>query len=261
MNEAWGVRPVLFHLGGLDVASYAVFMTLALAAAAVLYALESRRQGQKEDASLNLLIAAVVGGVLGSKIPVWLMAFGQLKAGAISMEAVLSGRTILGGLVGGVLAVEIVKRRMGLAGRTGNLFAPSLALAVCIGRVGCFLRGCCYGVTTSLPWGIDFGDHLMRHPTQLYESLFALGLFAYLWQTRRRTRTRGLLFARFMLSYAAFRFFEEFLRAGPKGAFSLTAAQWVCVLIAGYYFTLLRHIRKGEPYGAATRSSTAAREK
>jgi prolipoprotein diacylglyceryltransferase len=100
-------------------------------------------------------------------------------AGAPLIWSQPPGKTIVGGLVGGWVAVEWVKKLRRLSIRTGDLFALPLTLGIALGRIGCFLTGLSdqtYGNVTSLPWGIDFGDGIRRHPTQLYEIAFLLGL-------------------------------------------------------------------------------------
>src|SRR6201999_2912276 len=101
-----------------------------------------------------------------------------------SWQVVWGGKTIVGGLIGGLLTVEYAKKKMGFAGRTGDLFALPLCVGIAVGRIGCFLAGLndyTYGSVTSLPWGIDFGDGMKRHPAQLYEIIFlvCLGLFLF----------------------------------------------------------------------------------
>ena len=128
-----------------------------------------------------------------------------------------------------------MRHRLGITEKSGNLFAPAIALALTIGRLGCLLGGCCYGVPTGLPWGVDFGDGITRHPTQLYESVFALALCVFLLAVRRRFNEPGRLFGIFMLAYFSFRFLIEFLRAGDVTAIGLTAAQLASLGILAYY--------------------------
>ncbi len=143
-------------------------------------------------------------------------------------------RSIEGAIVGGVAAVEIYKRGAGLTGRTGARFAAPLAMGVMIGRIGCFLAGLedfTYGVPTNSPFGHDFGDGVVRHPVQLYESA-AMGLFlaAYLIAAARRSAfvlTNGFTLA--VGFYAGQRFVWEFLKPyapvlGPFTVFHLASA-------------------------------------
>src|SRR4029450_6126480 len=71
-------------------------------------------------------------------------------------------------------AVELTKLVLHIHVKTGDTFALPLALALAVGRFGCFFNGCCFGQPSNLPWAVDFGDGIRRHPTQLYEVLFHL---------------------------------------------------------------------------------------
>src|SRR6185295_9257014 len=102
------------------------------------------------------------------------------------------GRSIEGALFGAIIGVEVYKAVTGIKARTGAIFTLPLAVGIAVGRIGCFLAGMddfTYGLPTALPWGHDFGDGILRHPVQLYETagmvLFAL---AYLWPLLRRDR-------------------------------------------------------------------------
>jgi len=111
--------------------------------------------------------------------------------------------------------VEIAKRIMRVTRRTGDAFVFPLILGIAIGRVGCFLTGLSdhtHGVATSLPWAVDFGDGVPRHPTQLYEIAFLLILGALLLVRSRHAHAPGELFRWFLLGYLAFRFLVEFIK-------------------------------------------------
>lgn len=155
---------------------------------------------------------------------------------------VSGGRSILGAIVGGIVAAELYKRWRGIRGSTGILFVVPLAVSIAVGRVGCFLGALAdftYGTATDLPWGVDFGDGVRRHPVQLYESgAMLLFLAAFLWLLRRRTALalrRG--FYLFALTYGAQRFLWEFLKPyapvfGPFNLFHLASAALVLYALA-----------------------------
>ena len=87
----------------------------------------------------------------------------------------------VGGLIGGLIAVEWTKRWLRVTIPTGDLLVVPLVAGIAIGRIGCFLTGLAdrtYGLATGLPWGVDFGDGVLRHPTQIYEIVFLTGLAA-----------------------------------------------------------------------------------
>jgi len=203
--------------------AYAIAMTLAFAAGFAVYRVNTRGMEKQSDQLFPILLAAFLGGVIGAKLPVILL---NLRFG-LSWQAILEGRTIVGGLVGGTLAVLFVKKKLGIRTRYGNLLAPPIALGMAIGRIGCFFSGCCFGKPTDLPWGITFGDGIARHPTQLYELIFCLCAFVLL-QRAHRTAPPGSLLTRFFLAYFIFRFAEEFIRPYTLIA-GLTAFQWICI--------------------------------
>jgi phosphatidylglycerol:prolipoprotein diacylglycerol transferase len=143
------------------------------------------------------------------------------------------GKTITTGLIGAYIGVEVVKLILGIRVKTGDDFAVPIALALAVGRWGCFFNGCCYGVATDLPWGVDFGDGVRRHPTQIYESLFhtlMAGVFIFIVQ-RGWLRQQRLKF--YLIAYFAFRFATEFIRPEPVAALGLTFYQWVALAAIG----------------------------
>jgi phosphatidylglycerol---prolipoprotein diacylglyceryl transferase len=230
----WGVRPVLVVVAGVPIPSYELFVALGLAAGFLVFRGLARRDRAVGDKTVLIGAAALVGAAAGAKLLEWAFTFPAVLH-ARTLSAVFAGKTVIGGFVGGSLGVLLVKRSMRIRERRGNLFAPAIALGLAIGRIGCFLRGCCYGEPTSLPWGIDFGDHVARHPTQIYEALFSLALFVVLMGLRHRVTTPGRLLSVFMLTYLAFRFVEEFVRSGDRLALGLTFYQFAAVAAFGYF--------------------------
>jgi len=225
----WGIKPILFNIGSFPVPSYSFFMLLAILVGCFVYWFEARKQKKANENSFYLIIAALVGGAIGAKLPILFLYWEEIVLSFPDLSILVSGRTIVGGLIGGTLAVIYIKNKLGIKERRGNLFAPAIALGVAIGRIGCFLRGCCFGKPTSLPWGVDFGDGILRHPTQLYESIFMLGMFFYLRYLGKKNPVPGKLFDIFMISYFAFRFFIEFIRVEKVIFLGLTFFQFVSI--------------------------------
>ena len=126
----------------------------------------------------------------GSKVVYWLsdpwLSARQAAAGDVAF--LMAGKSIAGALAGGLIAVEAVKQRLGVRPATGDLFAVPLAVGMAVGRLGCFLAGLddhTYGLPATLPWAVDFGDGIPRHPTQLYEALFLILLVPLLLRLQR----------------------------------------------------------------------------
>ena len=245
-NLNWGVRPVLFWLGKFPIPSYTFFVLVALVAAILVYWHETAKARDLGEQSFGIFLAALIGGVLGAKIPIWVMNWRLIVSGWPNLDVISSGRTIVGGLIGGWLAVIITRYYLGIKDKKGNLFVPAIAIAIFFGRIGCFLRGCCYGIATKLPWGIDFGDGIRRHPTQIYEALFGLIIFLVTINLKKDKIKPGLLFQIFLISYFVFRFLIEFLRFEPRILLGLTLAQIVAVVVVAYNLIAIRKGVKNE---------------
>ena len=178
---------------------------------------------------IALAWAAFSGGVLGAKLPF------ALGSGAFwwSEAAWFSdGKTIVTGLAGAYLAVELTKLALGIRIKTGDAFALPLALALGVGRWGCFFNGCCYGTETDLPWGVDFGDGILRHPTQIYESLFHFSMALVLWEIMKRDILRQQRLKLYLIAYALYRFATEFIRPEPAWWLGLTFYQCAALVLA-----------------------------
>jgi phosphatidylglycerol---prolipoprotein diacylglyceryl transferase len=171
-------------------------------------------------------VAALAAGVIAGA---W--AFGSINT-AMDPVPHLS-HSIAGALAGGIIAVELYKAVRGISGSTGVIWVGPLALGIAVGRWGCLFAGLpdqTYGVPTRLPWGVDLGDGIPRHPVQIYESLAMLVFLGfYLAALARQAEwTRGRAFYWFIFFYAAQRFVWEFFKpypdlVGPLDLFQLLA--------------------------------------
>ena len=232
----WGVKPVLFQIGGLAIPSYAFFVALGLAVGIFVYYLEAKKHKQADENSFFIVLGAIFGGTLGAKLLFWILNYQFIIDHLQNLTILFSGRTIIGGLIGGMIGAKVTKRILKIKTKRGNLFAPGIALGVAIGRLGCFLRGCCFGEETGLIWGVDFGDHIARHPTQIYESLFMFGMFLYLYRIKNRPNILpGELFKILMIWYFMFRFLIEFIRVEKIAWIGLTFFQWIALLVIVYF--------------------------
>jgi prolipoprotein diacylglyceryltransferase len=169
----------------------------------------------------------------------------------------IGGKTIVGGLLGAQLGVEVAKRIQGVHRSTGDAYVPPLVAGLILGRLGCFFSGVTdgtHGKPSTLPWAMDLGDGVLRHPTALYEVAFLLVLGAALALYGRRGLP-GDRFAGFMVAYLAYRLFAEVLKVQPVWPFGLSSIQVACVLgLVGYALALPRRLRRGR--AAATLTTT-----
>jgi len=242
-SDNWGILPSI-NFFGLNIPSYSLFVFLGLVVGISYYLYLARKEKKLGENGIYIVLAALVGGALGAKIPYWIAYFPEIISSYPNIMPFLSGRTIVGGLIGGFLGVLFIKKKLGITDRRGNLFVPAIALGVAIGRIGCFLAGCCYGVPTGLPWGVNFGDGVLRHPTQLYESIYMIILFIYFNYKRKQNPKPGQLFSEFIIAYFSFRFIVSFIRAEPVFFLGLDFFQWVSlgavILFSIREFNILR---------------------
>jgi phosphatidylglycerol---prolipoprotein diacylglyceryl transferase len=238
---------------------YALTMLLAVLVAAIGLRTTQRRLPLMPEQKWGLGLGAFVGAMLGSKLPFVLGDWESLVSGATWMT---NGKSIMFGIVGGYLGVELTKWCLQINVRTGDSFAAPLPFAVAIGRIACFVAGCCYGTPTGLPWGVHFstadGDDMtiFRHPTQLYEALFHTLMGFLMWRLAIRLRKvktgaiapqdtpaayptisnkrnhaiwrswlEGNLIKLYLVCYLAYRFFTEFIRPESRLIAGLTGYQ------------------------------------
>lgn len=190
---------------------------------------------------LGIGVGGFCGAMIGAKLPFALADWNGLFNAATWLA---DGKTIMCGIVGGYLGVEIAKWTLDVRVKTGDTFAVPVAIAVALGRIGCFVGGCCYGAPTSLPWGIRFaraGDSVPRHPTQLYEAIFHLAMAVILLILLQQQRFRGQLIKLYILSYLGYRFLTEFIRPEPQIAAGLTGYQWAALALAPVFILLWWH--------------------
>lgn len=216
-----------------------LFETLAYLIAFQVYRFLRNRYGDSVSISSrwSVIAAAAVGAALGSKV-LFLAEDPTLTLAHIHDPAFLmGGKTVVGGLIGGLIAVELTKKIAGIQERTGDLFAVPLCIGIAVGRIGCFLSGLAdntYGTATSLPWGVDFGDGISRHPVQIYEAAFVLLLGFFLHRRFRCPHVSGDIFKAFMVGYATFRVLVDFLKPYPRFG-GLCTIQWACAALLLYY--------------------------
>ncbi len=194
---------------------------------------------------LSIILGAVVGAFLGSRL------MGYLENPTISLTQenlfyLFNTKTIMGGLFGGLIGVESVKKMIGEKQSSGDLFTLPLIAGIFIGRIGCFLSGTnefTYGTETSFFAGMDLGDGLLRHPTSLYELVFLVLLFLIInYFKKLKKLENGDLFKIFMILYFGFRFLIEFIKPNVFWVFGLSSIQWLCVVCWIYYFKFFRKV-------------------
>lgn len=214
-----------------------LFELLGYVTGAIVYVRTRARRGDaiSDPNRAIVLSGAALGAAIGTRLLFVLCEPSRLGDPA----AWVGGKTVVGGLLGGLIGVETIKAIQGIRRSTGDLFVYPLLTAMCIGRIGCFLAGPIdktAGLPTSLPWGIAIADGVKRHPVALYEIAFLIALGFALHKVKRE----GDRFRLFLASYLAFRLAVDFLKPEPPPLWlGLSAIQWASVAGMLYYGLVL----------------------
>jgi len=223
------MHPVLLHLGPLEIRSYGVMLAAAFASAAYFAMWRAEKFGVPKEALGNLLTWVVVSGVLGARFFYAAFHWDEFRGHAWDVvnpfqggRIGIAGLTWYGGLIlatgAGILYLRARKLPLW---RTMDLIAPSVGLGIFLGRIGCFLNGCCFGRPSELPWAVVFPPEspagsvfpgVSIHPTQLYMSLYGLIIFGTLLWAERFRRWDGFTFWLLVVLYASARFLVDFVR-------------------------------------------------
>ncbi|WP_309119969.1 prolipoprotein diacylglyceryl transferase family protein [Paenibacillus sp.] len=240
--------PVYIAIGSWQLHPHIVFESLSYFIGFRVYLWSRTKGGIPPLVGLQIIAGAMVGAAAGSKLLFWLedplLTASHVAAG--DWTALLAGKTIVGGLLGGLIGVELAKKLAGWKSSTGDDFVLPLIVGMCIGRIGCFLTGLedgTHGTPTSWPIGVDFGDGVPRHPAQLYEIAFLIGLGTALHVLRIRrgdaSLPPGAVFQLFMAAYLLFRFAIDFIKPTPHFYLGLNNIQLACAAGLMYYAPLL----------------------
>ena len=226
------MHPILFHFFGFPISTFGVMMAVGFLVSAWIVARRLAEYGLDPEFSSTILIYAMIGGVLGSKL--YFAVDESLRSDQPFFALLFSraGITWYGGLLGGAVLVTWATRMHGLPTRViSSCVASAAPFGQACGRIGCFLVGDDYGKPTDLPWGIAFPEgapptELAVHPTQLYEVAWLLLIGAVLW---RRRRSSPFLFGEYLAAASVGRFAIEFLRVNHPLALGLTQPQWIAI--------------------------------
>jgi len=268
--------PVIFDFGEVSIFgfsfhpvinSYGFMLMIAFYTCYYFLNKDLKRLGHKPALAGDIVFAAAVGGIVGSRIYFLLENFEQFLNDPIGMIFSGGGLVFLGGLLGGLLAVTYIIKKNNLRWIAfADIVAPLLILGYAIGRVGCLLVGDDYGLPTDLPWGMEFPNGippstyqifqsrypwvdlsgfspgvLKVHPTQIYETLIGSGIFYYLYKKRQSVKVVGSLFFTYLTLAGAERFMIEFLRINQKYFLGLSGAQLISVTMLSIGLWFLYH--------------------
>lgn len=239
--------------------AYTSIMGLSILTAIVVSRFTQRGLGLARFERLGIAIGGFVGAMLGAKLPFVLSDWEGFLSGRAWFT---DGKTIVVGLVGGYFGVVVAKWSLHIGTRTGDSFVIPVAAAIAVGRLACFVGGCCYGTPTSLPWGVIFAnvDSYPRHPTQLYEFAFHLIFAGILFFMLKRGLFRGQLMKLYIIGYLVYRFATEFIRPEARILGGLTGYQRAAfVLVVVFAWIWWRDARRLAMELPAARRATLVR--
>ena len=260
--------PRLFQIGNFGIPTYGVLVALGVLTGLWISVRNSEKQGIKSENAWDFGIAVVLAGIIGSKILYIILdwrsghVYGQNLREIFTLDTLQAGGVFSGGLIAAfIVAWWFLRKYQMPALATCDAFAPGLAIGHCIGRLGCFAAGCCYGKPTDHWWGVKFTNPLAQQlvgtplnealePTQLFESAAELGIFLLLMWMFKRKKFDGQIFGAYLFLYGIARFCIEFLRGDPGrgsilgGALSGTQLIAIGLVLTGGLIWYLRPTSK-----------------
>jgi phosphatidylglycerol---prolipoprotein diacylglyceryl transferase len=239
--------PIDFYIAGIVIDSHLVFEILAFLLGFQYYLYLRKKVPDKitSDQRMWIIIGGALGAALFSKFLGFLEHPELITLSQQNAIYFFASKTIVGGLLGGILGVEIAKKILGVKHSSGDLFCFPIILGMIIGRIGCFLSGvedATHGIPTDFILGMDLGDGILRHPTALYEIFALIGIWLFLLGIKKHfVLAEGRLFQLFMMSYLSWRLGIEFLKPVYKyEPIGLSAIQMACLIGLIYYVPKLK---------------------
>lgn len=196
-----------------------------------------------DENRLWIMLGAMFGALIGSRVVAVLEDPASLAN--LTFSLLYQSKTIVGGLLGGLFGVELIKKYIGVNIASGDVYVIPIIVALFIGRIGCFFMGVdepVYGLPTTFFLGMDLGDGIRRHPLALYEMIYMVLLLVLFFLIRHRTMQNGDRFKLFMVLYFLYRFLIEFLKPYHPLFLTLSSIQWSALFIFLYYYKFIRRM-------------------
>ncbi|HEX5228726.1 MAG TPA: prolipoprotein diacylglyceryl transferase [Bryobacteraceae bacterium] len=254
--------PKLISIGSFFIPTYGTLVAVAFLAALWVTIRLAKRANLPTEQIMNLAIYCALAGLAGAKLFMILFNFSDYWSGReklFSLATLQAAGVYQGGFVVAFITAILYMRSQHLPLlQTCDIFAPGIALGQSIGRIGCFSAGCCYGTRTSVPWAVTFHSQAAHdltdvplgvpmHPTQLYECIADLAIFAFLYWRIGKTHTTGAILGWYLALYSVARFGIEFFRFHEQGLhYGLSYTQWISLATLAAGLTLLI-LRRGAP--------------
>jgi prolipoprotein diacylglyceryl transferase len=257
------VDPVAFSIGSFTIRWYGIMVALAVITLLIITLRETKRLGFSQDFIYSLFLWGIIGGFVGARL-VYLI--DHLVAHPEEPVQIIgfAGLGLYGAVIGALAAVwiymRVKKTPFSSLASVGDAIAVGAPLAQAIGRIGCTINGCCYGIPASLPWAVVYTHPdsyaplgVSMHPTQIYFLLWNLIVFAVIWQFRGKLKPQGSSFFLYLCLYAVGDFGLRFFRVNDPflilGNFSLQQGQVISLAIlvvaVPWLIIRMRRLRSG----------------
>ena len=239
--------PFQFELFGNQYHYHYIFETLAFIIGVRLYYYYKKGIVDQisDENRLWIMLGAMLGALIGSRVVAVLETPEVINH--LTFSILYQSKTIIGGLLGGLFGVELIKKIIGVNIASGDIYVIPILVALIIGRIGCFSMGIdepTYGIPTHLFMGMDLGDGILRHPIMLYEIVYLVLLIFLFNSLKHKELINGDRFKLFMVLYFLFRFLIEFIKPYHPLFLNLSSIHWSALFIFIYYYRFIIRISK-----------------
>lgn len=242
--------PFTLHFGSISISLHTVLETLGIFTGFryFLYLRKKENDIIEQSNRIWIIIGALFGALLGARLVGAMENPPQFFNATNPLFYFYQNKTVVGGFLGGLAGVELIKKKIGERRASGDLFVFPMLLALIIGRIGCFGMGVyeqTYGLPTTLPLGMNLGDGVLRHPVTLYEICFLSFLWSALYYLKQHQPLQnGALFKLFLISYLFFRLLLDFIKPHYTFAIGLSTIQIACIACLIYYLPYILQPKK-----------------
>jgi len=235
--------PDLITIGPITLHTYGLFVAIGFFVGILVTIRLGKTEGFSAQQVMDMSFIILLSAIIGSRVMYVLINASYYTRQPLDMLKIWQGGLVFsGGIIGVVLTmIWYIKRHDLPLGKVADLWAPAIAIGQCIGRIGCFMAGCCYGKPTDLKWGVTFTHthalcplNISLHPAQLYSSISGLIIFGVVMLLYSKRKFEGQIFLWFLILHSTARLALERFRGDDRGLLlnsNMSMTQFVAILI------------------------------